>query len=75
MTTGRSITCQQPHRHNSSLMLQLFLVISFSILLVEGFNLDTRIPVYKFGPKDSYFGFSVAEHVTLNKDRRTEDPV
>ncbi|KRY74184.1 Integrin alpha ina-1 [Trichinella pseudospiralis] len=27
------------------------------------FNLDTDMPVYKIGPKGSYFGFAVAEHM------------
>lgn len=32
------------------------------VVLVSGFNLDTTIPVIKIGPKDSYFGFSLAQH-------------
>lgn len=30
------------------------------------FNLEPRIPVIKYGEKGSYFGFSVAEHLTIN---------
>lgn len=32
---------------------------------VAGFNLEPRIPVIKFGEPGSYFGFSVAEHLTV----------
>ncbi|XP_068633179.1 integrin alpha-PS1-like isoform X2 [Battus philenor] len=31
-----------------------------------GFNLEPRIPVIKHGETGSYFGFSVAEHLTIN---------
>jgi hypothetical protein len=30
------------------------------------FNLEPRIPVIKFGEPGSYFGFSVAEHLTID---------
>ncbi|XP_063536455.1 integrin alpha-PS1 isoform X1 [Cydia strobilella] len=42
----------------------VFLCILYS---VSSFNLEPRIPVIKFGEKGSYFGFSVAEHLTLNE--------
>lgn len=32
---------------------------------VYTFNLESRLPVIKLGPKDSYFGFAVAEHQIL----------
>lgn len=35
---------------------------------VASFNLEPRIPVIKFGEPGSYFGFSVAEHITRNED-------
>lgn len=35
------------------------------VVLVTSFNLDTTIPVFKEGPSDSYFGFSVAQHQQL----------
>ena len=31
---------------------------------VTSFNLETRAPVIKLGPKGSFFGYSVAEHQT-----------
>ncbi|XP_035439524.2 integrin alpha-PS1 isoform X1 [Spodoptera frugiperda] len=43
----------------------LFMCILYS---VTSFNLEPRIPVIKFGEPGSYFGFSVAEHLTINGD-------
>lgn len=39
----------------------VFLCILYS---ATSFNLEPRIPVIKFGEDGSYFGFSVAEHLT-----------
>ncbi|XP_059052225.1 integrin alpha-PS1 isoform X2 [Achroia grisella] len=36
--------------------------------IVYSFNLEPRIPVIKYGEAGSYFGFSVAEHLTFNSD-------
>ncbi|XP_045772971.1 integrin alpha-PS1 isoform X1 [Maniola jurtina] len=35
---------------------------------VTSFNLEPRIPVIKFGEPGSYFGFSVAEHLTIGSN-------
>lgn len=35
-------------------------------MVVLAFNLDIHAPIYKIGPNDSYFGFSVAEHFKGN---------
>lgn len=43
----------------------LLLCILYS---VTSFNLEPRIPVIKFGEPGSYFGFSVAEHLTIKED-------
>lgn len=37
----------------------------FILRSVTTFNLEPRIPVLKFGDDGSYFGFSVAEHMTI----------
>ena len=29
---------------------------------IGAFNLDTKVPIVKTGPPNSYFGFSVAQH-------------
>lgn len=38
------------------------------LYITDSFNLEPRIPVIKFGESGSYFGFSVAEHVTVSED-------
>ncbi|CAH4026827.1 unnamed protein product [Pieris brassicae] len=43
----------------------LFLCILYSVC---SFNLEPRIPVIKFGEEGSYFGFSVAEHLTITNE-------
>lgn len=30
--------------------------------VVVGFNIDTKVPIVKQGPSNSYFGFSLAHH-------------
>ena len=30
---------------------------------ISAFNLDTKVPIVKKGITDSYFGFSVAQHI------------
>ena len=54
---------QSPFRKRF-LVLLVFLTILFSSC--HGFNLETRVPIVKFGGEynDSYFGYSVAQHVT-----------
>ena len=46
---------------NMSLLCILSLLCPRVVVL--GFNLDSDIPVVKSGPKGSYFGFSVAQHL------------
>ncbi|KAH9493727.1 Itga7p, partial [Dermatophagoides farinae] len=58
----------------SSLLLSVLLLLLSSssiIQLINTFNLDTNIPVYKFGPRDSYFGYSVAEHIIKRSSQST----
>ena len=42
-------------------------IFGLCMLVVDAFNLDTKIPIVKTGPEDSYFGFSVAEHQIYNE--------
>lgn len=43
-----------------------FIIVPLYTNLICGFNLDTKIPIIKTGQKNSYFGFSVAEHQSLD---------
>ena len=43
--------------------LFLLLFSLHEILRIEGFNLDVFAPIYKFGVRDTHFGYSVAEHI------------
>ena len=49
----------------------LILISSLLIQLISTFNLDINLPVYKFGPPDSYFGYSVAEHIIKRSSQST----
>ncbi|VDI37504.1 integrin alpha 6 [Mytilus galloprovincialis] len=42
------------------------LLIILTISCVCGFNIDTKIPFIRTGPANSYFGFSIAEHMITN---------
>lgn len=45
--------------------ISLFLTL-LCLSLVLGFNLEIRLPVVKKGTEGSYFGYSVAEHQSIN---------
>lgn len=47
----------------------LVLVLSHGLFVftVTGFNVDTRLPTVRSGPRDSMFGFDVSQHI--DKDR------
>lgn len=32
----------------------------------EGFNLETRLPIIKVGNRGAYFGYSVAQHQSID---------
>lgn len=36
-------------------------------VLVNAFNLENRLPIIKHGELDSYFGYSIAAHITLGQ--------
>lgn len=38
--------------------------------LCSSFNFETRLPIVKRGPHDSYFGFSVAQHLISDEARK-----
>lgn len=44
-------------------LLSLVIISVKFLLLVNGFNLENRLPIWKYGPENSYFGYSIASHV------------
>lgn len=51
--------------------LLLLVVITCAILHVcSAFNFEPRLPVVKRGVPGSYFGYSVAEHLILDENKR-----
>ena len=38
------------------------ILILAACVSVQGFNIDTTIPIVKTGPPGSFFGYSVAQH-------------
>lgn len=44
------------------IVVSVYFLIFFTTRTLQ-FNLETRLPVIKNGPPNSYFGFSVAEHI------------
>lgn len=57
------------------LLLSICGVVVISLLdFINCFNLESRLPIVKYGEDDSYFGYSVATHVeveTNGPDERT----
>ena len=50
-----------------------FIIYFLHISLLLAFNLDTDVPIVKEWSRDSYFGFSVAQHQIniFDRDRTT----
>ena len=53
----------------------LSFVIGVLVVPVRSFNVDIHAPIVKQGAADSYFGFSVAQHLVFNYGRGFGDPV
>jgi len=56
----------------------LSLVVGVLVLSVRSFNVDIHSPIVKQGTDgtdDSYFGFSVAQHLVFNHGRGFGEPV
>jgi len=60
-------------------MRTVFRLLSFVsgllVVSVRSFNVDIHAPIVKQGAADSYFGFSVAQHLVFNHGRGFGDPV
>jgi len=53
----------------------LSFVVGALVVSVRSFNVDIHAPIVKEGATDSYFGFSVAQHLIYNHGRGFGDPV
>jgi len=53
----------------------LSFLVGFLVVSVWSFNVDVHAPIVKQGVTDSYFGFSVAQHLVFNHGRGFGDPV
>jgi len=53
----------------------LSFVVGLLVASVRSFNVDTHAPIVKQGVADSYFGFSVAQHLVFNHGRGFGDAV
>lgn len=64
-TTGND--CFQ---HVFSIYYFTLLLIAFNCCIkhIDAFNLENRLPIVKYGEPNSYFGYSVASHVTGDGD-------
>jgi hypothetical protein len=55
----------------SQSIILLTLVLNLNLIQISvGFNLETRLPLIKEGPRNSYFGYSVAEHLIIDENTR-----
>lgn len=57
-----------------NLLLNICGAVICLLQFVNCFNLESRLPIVKYGEADSYFGYSVATHVevdTNGPDERT----
>lgn len=48
--------------------LLFFNVVICWLNFVDSFNLESRLPIAKYGDDSSYFGYSVATHVEVDTD-------
>ncbi|GFR29542.1 uncharacterized protein TNCT_308481 [Trichonephila clavata] len=68
--TSRTANCVI---HNMLKMSYYYLCLFLCV--ANAFNLEPRIPVLKLGDKDSYFGYSVAEHQILDTTNSVQEHV
>lgn len=50
--------------HNSYLLCTVLVILHYCVNDINGFNLENRLPIVKYGDAGTYFGYSVAGHVT-----------
>lgn len=52
----------------------LFAMFNHCINTAVAFNLENRLPIIKYGDADTYFGYSVAGHITESDDSDADGP-
>lgn len=52
-------------------LLILICIFIFNVVIINCFNLETRLPVVKQGHNGSYFGYAVAAHQIRNGNEQT----
>lgn len=59
----------------NSLLLFGVVIVAFNYCVndTQAFNLENRLPIFKYGVADTYFGYSVAGHEIGSND--DDDPV
>lgn len=60
MEKGR--VCSGRSRLSIERLLFGIILVTAGINVAAAFNIDTRVPIVKQGPANSYFGFSLAHH-------------
>lgn len=58
--------------YNYTLHLTVWLFLFDYCLHIDAFNLENRLPIVKYGDDGTYFGYSVASHITV-KDADGKD--
>lgn len=48
-----------------SLLSGIWLILFNYCLHIDAFNLENRLPIVKYGEDGTYFGYSVASHITV----------
>ena len=57
-----------PNLKSIDLLFLMAILLNLNLFqFSNAFNLETRLAVIKYGPKHSYFGYSVAEHLILDE--------
>lgn len=50
----------------------VLVALSYCVNDIDAFNLENRLPIVKHGENGTYFGYSVAGHVTEKDDLKVE---
>ncbi|XP_053209007.1 integrin alpha-PS1-like [Panonychus citri] len=74
-----SLTTSVCHANRNNLIVFFFILVNVVLhqqfTIVTSFNFDTRIPFIKEGPVNSYFGYSVAQHLIQKYNSSDYEPI